>query len=101
MGRESINFPSEKDLIYRILNCIKKLQRKRLPVSGLWDYVKRLNAGFSRHVSNAILSLATKHNVDVIVFEYLDMRGKKSGTKKQKLHVWLTSFTENFVFTQF
>lgn len=39
-------------------------------------------------MSNAILSFATKYNVDVIVFEYLDMKGKKSGSKKQKLHMW-------------
>ena len=97
LGREFINFSSEKDLIYRILNRIKKLQRKRLPVSGPWDYVKRLNTEFSRHVSNAILSFATKYNVDVIVFEYLDMKGKKSGSKKQKLHMWRRNGIQSLV----
>lgn len=97
LGREFINFPSEKDLIYRILNRIKKLQRKKLPVTGLWNYVKRLNTEFSRHVANAILYFAVKHNVDVIVFEHLDMKGKKSGSKKQKLHIWKKDTIQSLV----
>ena len=34
------------------------------------------------------LRYAEENHADVIVFEYLEMQGKISGKKKQKLHLW-------------
>ena len=34
------------------------------------------------------MCIRDRHHADVIVFEYLEMQGKISGKKKQKLHLW-------------
>lgn len=38
----------------------------------------------SRKVASAITTYAQNNHVDVIVFEYLEMKGKAAGKKKQK-----------------
>ena len=42
----------------------------------------------SRKIAAAITKCAIEYQADVIVFEYLEMQGKLSGKKKQKLHLW-------------
>ena len=42
----------------------------------------------SRKVASAITIYAQNNHADVIVFEYLKMKGKATGKKKQKLHLW-------------
>ena len=41
-----------------------------------------------RKIAGAIVKNAEENHADVIVFEYLEMQGKISGKKKQKLHLW-------------
>ena len=42
----------------------------------------------SRKVASAITTYAQNNHADVIVFEYLKMKGKVTGKKRQKLHLW-------------
>ena len=51
-------------------------------------YTKRLNIEMGRKIAGAIVKYAEENHADVIVFEYLEMQGKISGKKKQKLHLW-------------
>ena len=90
LGRKFINFPSEKDRMYRVLGRISRFQKKHgsRQAKGRWAYAKRLNMELSRKVAAAVTMYARESHADVIVFEYLEMTGKKSGKKKQKLHVW-------------
>ena len=99
LGRKFINFPSEKDQLYRVLGRIRKQQREHGngSVSGLWAYAKRLNEELGKKVSAAIVRYAASCSADVIVFEHLDIRGKKRGGKKQKLHMWKKSDIQNRV----
>ena len=39
-------------------------------------------------MSGAITAYAWEQGAEVIVFEYLEMQGKKQGGKKQRLHMW-------------
>ncbi len=92
MGRKFIDFPIEKDHQKTILNRIKKAQQhgaRRCPV--LWKHANDINKEISRKVSNAIINFAMEHKADVIIFEHLDFKGKKRGSKKQKLHLWRKS----------
>ena len=41
-----------------------------------------------RKIAGAVTGYAEENHVDVIVFEYLEIKGKISGRKKQKLHLW-------------
>lgn len=89
MGRKFIDFPIEKDHQDTILNRIRKAQQhgaKCCPV--LWKHANDINKEISRKVSNTIIRFALEHNADVIVFEHLDFKGRKKGSKKQKLHLW-------------
>ena len=90
LGRKFINFPSEKDRMYRVLGRISRFQKIHgfRQVKSRWAYAKRLNMELSRKVAAAVTIYAMESHVDVIAFEYLEMTGKKSGKKKQRLHVW-------------
>ena len=90
LGRKFINFPSEKDRMYRTLGRIRKFQRAHGPAQagGRWAYTKRLNTELGRKIAGAVAAYAEENHADVIVFEYLEMQGKISGKNKQKLHLW-------------
>lgn len=90
LGRKFINFPSEKDRMYRVLGRISRFQKIHgsRQVKSRWAYAKRLNMELSRKVAAAVTIYAVESHADVIAFEYLEMTGKKSGKKKQRLHVW-------------
>ena len=90
LGRKFINFPSEKDRMYRTLGRIRKFQREHGPAQagGRWAYTKRLNTELGRKIAGAVAAYAEENHADVIVFEYLEMQGKISGKNKQKLHLW-------------
>ena len=90
LGRKFINFPSDKDHLYHVLGRIRRFQREHSSrqVQSRWDYAKRLNMELSRKIAAEITKYAVEYQADVIVFEYLEMQGKISGKKKQKLHLW-------------
>lgn len=89
-ARKFIDFPCEKDQLYRVLNRIKKHQRKygSQSVSKRWSYAQYLNDELSAKIASAIVEFASYYNCDVIVFEYLDIKGKKKGRKAQKIAMW-------------
>lgn len=99
LARKFINFASEKDHLYTVLNRIKKQQRNHGPKSirGFWKYATRLNDELTKKISNAIIDFAVLYSVDVIVFEHLDFKGKKAkGSKKQKLQLWRKNGIQNY-----
>ena len=90
LGRKFINFPSEKDQMYSVLGRISRFQREHGSgqVQSRCNYARRLNMELSRKVASAITTYAQNNHADVIVFEYLKMKGKVTGKKRQKLHLW-------------
>ena len=99
LARKFINFPSEKDHLYHVLNRIKKFQRQygSKNSGSFWEYTKRLNNELSKKIAAAIASFAAEYHANVIVFEYLNMKGKKYGSKKQRLHMWRKNTIQNLV----
>lgn len=98
-ARKFIDFAAEKDHLYHVLNRIKRKQREHGPQSirSFWKYATRLNEELSKKVATQIVSFASEYMSDVIVFEYLDMKGKISGTKKQKLNLWKKRYIQKLV----
>ena len=90
LGRRFIDHPSEKDRMYRTLGRTRRFQREHgsAQTQGRWAYTKRLNTELGKKTAGAIVRYAEENHADVIVFEYLEMQGKISGKKKQKLHLW-------------
>ena len=63
----------------------------------LWRYAKFHNEELARKIAKQIVYVATKYQCDVIVFEHLDTKGKKRGSKKQKLQMWKKNTIQNIV----
>ena len=90
LGRKFINFPSEKDRLSHVLGRIRRFQKEHgsKQIGSRWAYAKRLNTELARKTARSIAEYAHENHADVIVFEYLEMKGKISGKKRQKLHLW-------------
>ena len=90
LGRKFIDYPSEKDRMYRTLGRIRRFQREHgsAQAGERWAYTRRLNIELSRKIAGAVAEYAWENHADVIVFEYLEMNGKISGSKRQKLQLW-------------
>ena len=90
-ARRFIDFAAEKDHLHHVLNRVRKHQRRHGPqsVRGFWSYARRLNEELAGKTAGAIVQFAEENRADVIVFEHLDMRGRKiRGKNRQKLHMW-------------
>lgn len=90
LARKFINFASDKDHLYHVLNRIKKFQRLHgsREAHNFWAYAKRINDELSKKIASAIVEFAVLYSADVIVFEHLDFKGKKASSKKQKIQMW-------------
>lgn len=87
--RKFLKLTKEKDRMEHELNKIKKSQQhgsKRMPRK--WSKVKGLNKDIAVKTADFIIKTAISYGVDTIVFEHLELTGKKRGSKKQKLHLW-------------
>lgn len=79
LARKFIDFPSDKDRMYRAMNRTRRKQSEYGPRSAasLWAYVRRLNEDLAKKISSAIIDFASQHSVDIIVIEHLDFKGRK------------------------
>ena len=89
-ARKFIDFADEKDRLWKVLGRIRRKSREHGPesVRGLWKYAVRCNEELAKKTAAAIARFAEENGADVIVFEYLDMKGKIRGKRKMRLHMW-------------
>lgn len=97
LARRFVNFPNEKDHLYHVLNRIKRYQQESKIVTKLWRYATYINDQLASKIANEISNIAISNQVDVIVFEHLDIKGKKKGSKKQRLQMWNKNTVQNIV----
>ena len=85
-----INQSVEKDRLNRLLNRykLKSKQSGRTNKPKIWGKINGLNTQIVNDTVNKIISFAIKNNVDVLVFEYLDFKGKKPKAKAMQLQLW-------------
>lgn len=98
LGRHFLHCPRENDSLRHAVNRIKKAQQhgnRKTP--RLWARAKGINADIAIKTASFIVDTAVLYNADVIVFEHLDVRGKKRGSKKQKLHMWRSQYVQSMV----
>lgn len=89
ISRKFVNLSVEKDRLSKTMNRIKKAQQHgaiKTPV--IWKHTNDLNADISRKTAKDIIDFAVLYSADVIVFEFLNIQGKKYGKEKQKLTLW-------------
>lgn len=82
-ARKFINFPAEKDRIYRVVNRTRHNHSE-----SLWGIYNNLADDHAIKVSKAIADFAAVNDIDTVVFEYLDIQKKKRGSRKQRLALW-------------
>ena len=63
LGRKFINFPSDKDRMYRVLGRIRRFQREHgsRQVQGRWAYAKRLNTELGKKIAREIVFYASEN----------------------------------------
>ena len=88
-GQKFMNCPVEKDRMDGLLNTIKKAQQHGSRRNArLWRFVTNYNREIAIKTAQQIVAYADQQNVQVIVFEYLKISGRKRGSKKQRLSLW-------------
>lgn len=98
LGREFLKLPKETDRLNHQIGRIKKAQKHgSYKTLRLWAYAKGTNDRISVLTAQFIVDTAVKYNADVIVMEHLDTRGKKRGSKKQRLHHWRCQYIQRMV----
>ena len=97
-GRGSLKLPKENDSLTHAIGRIKKAQchgARRMP--RLWAAAKGINDNIAVKTAEFIAAAAAKYDADVIVMEHLDLRGRKRGSKKQRLHHWKCMYVQQMV----
>lgn len=89
IGRHFYSLPVEKDSLAHAVNRIRKAQQhgaRKTP--RLWARARGINDDIAVKTAQFITDVAALYNADVIVFEHLNLNGRKRGSKKQRLHLW-------------
>ena len=98
LGREFLSLPGEYDSLEHAVSHIRHAQKlcaRKTP--GLWKQAKGINDDIAVKTARFIVDTAIKYDVDCIVMEYLDLAGKKRGSKKQRLHLWRAKYVHSMV----
>ena len=98
LGREFLSLPGEYDSLEHAVSHIKHAQKlcaRKTP--GLWKQAKGINDDIAVKTARFIVDTAIKYDADCIVMEYLDLAGKKRGSKKQRLHLWRAKYVQTMV----
>ena len=89
IGRKFLDLSREKDCLNHALNRIRKAQQHgAVSTPRLWAKAKGINTHIANLTANFIVDIAMRYNVDTVIFEHLELTGRKRGNKKQKLHHW-------------
>ena len=97
-GRRFLKLHGENDRLTKALGRIRKAQRhgaKKMP--RLWARVKGINDDIAVKTADFIVKTAVLYDADTIVMEHLDVRSRKRGSKKQRLHHWRAMYVQSMV----
>lgn len=98
LGRMFLSLPKENDCLNHAINRIKKAQQhgaRKTP--RLWAKAKGISDDIAVKTATFIINTAEYYNADVIVLEHLELRGRKKGSKKQRLHHWKVKYVQSIV----
>ena len=87
-ARKVLKLAGEKDPVWHYLGCVKKAQQKGFTDKRMYRFARNANTRLSQVTADGILAFAEKHHAHCIVFEHLDVRGKKHGGRREKIHHW-------------
>lgn len=88
-GQKFISSPVEKDRKNHILTYINRVvcsRNRSRKNPRLWRFVRNYNHAIAINTARGIVDFAAESGAQVIVFEHLDLKGKK--TRMQKISLW-------------
>ena len=95
LGRRFLSLPKEEDSLQHVLNRIKKAQQHRGgSVKSLWAVADGINKDIAVKTAHFIEDVSLEYECDTIVFEHLELSGKKNGSKKQRMHIWKAVYVQ-------
>ena len=100
LGRKFLNLPKEEDSLTHALNKIKKAQQHgAMRAPRLWAKAKGINDQISVRTAQFIVDTAILYSAFTIVFEHLDTKGKKKGSKskRQRIQHWRAQYVQSVV----
>ena len=98
LGKHFFKLPKEYDCLKHAINRIKKAQQNgNRKTPRLWAKAKGISNDIVVKTANFIMHIAEQYHADVIVFEHLERKGKKRGSKKQRLHLWRSQYVQSMV----
>ena len=98
LGRRFLCLPREYDSLKRKTDRIKMAQRHgSQKVSKLWRLARGVNDDIAVKTAKFIVDTAVEYKADTIVFEHLDLNGRKQGSKKMRLHMWKARYVQSMV----
>ena len=101
IDRRFLKLSSEEDSLMHSINRIKKAQQNgNYKTPRLWAKTKGINRDITVKTAQFIIDTAVLYGADIIVFEYLDRQSNKSGSKKQRLHLWKSHDVQRMVTDQ-
>jgi len=90
VGRRMFRLPVQEDCLNHLMNKVKKAYKqghKHIPT--LWNSIENVNHVIAVETARFIARIAEEYQVDVVVFEKLDLSGSKKGkSRRQRLHLW-------------
>ena len=98
LERHFLRLSKEKDSLERALRRIGNAQRigaRRMP--RLWGRAKGINDDIAKKTAAFILDIAIKAGAHVVVMEHLDLKGRKRGSKRWRLHHWRAQYVQEMV----
>ena len=99
VGRRMFRLPVQEDCLNHLMNKVKKAYKqghKHIPT--LWNSIVNVNHVISVETARFIARIAEEYQVDVVVFEKLDLSGKKKRkSRRQRLHLWKSRDVQSMV----
>ena len=98
LGRAFLKLPREQDSLNHAVNRIRKAQQHgAVHMPKLWAAAKGINNNIAAKTAEYIIRTALQYSVHTIVFEKLELSGKKHGSRKQRLHLWKAQAVQRMV----
>ena len=99
VGRRMLRLPVQEDCLNHLLNKVKKAYRQgHRHIPTLWSRINNVNHVISVETARFISGVAEEFQVDAVVFEKLELSGRKRGTgRRQRLHLWKSRDVQGMV----
>ena len=99
VGRRMLRLPVQEDCLNHLLNKVKKAYKQgHRHIPTLWSRINNVNRVISVETARFISRVAEEFHVDAVVFEKLDLKGRKRGKgRRQRLHLWKSQDVQGMV----